>query len=87
MRLPRAKRKYPRSVPERVMDDGTIIHGVPYNKLPDDIKSDLDERPCNDDGRWRIFLPDSFYPGKFIEFGSSSNLRNELEEKARKWNL
>ena len=78
MRLPRAKRKYPRSVPERVMDDGTIIHGVPY---------ELDERPCTDDGRWRIFLPDSFYPGKFIEFGGSSNLRNELEEKARKWNL
>lgn len=58
----------------KVKGKRTVIHGVPYEALTEDIQQELDEHPLDDAGQLRVFIEDRFYgTGHYIELGSEEH--------------
>lgn len=77
---------YPKGLPDgvkiRVRIDGhdRIIHGVPYEEMDEELQKDLDEKPLDDAGQIRVFVPDSFLgSGSYIEFGSTEHAKKFMK--------
>lgn len=84
---------YPKNLPEgpeaviNIKGKKTLIHGIPWEKLDDETRKDLDDKPLDDAGQLRIFIKDSFTAGSYIELGSEARaekFRNHLHDMGRK---
>lgn len=84
---------YPKGLPDgpeaivSIKGKRTIIHGTPWEKLNEEIRKDLDERPLDEAGELRIFIPDTYEVGSYIEMGSKAKaekFRQHLDEMKKK---
>lgn len=85
---------YPKGLPEgptvvrTVKGVRKLIHGAPWEQLPESVRDDLDRNPLDDSGQLRVYVQDSFYGvGNYIELGSDEHARkfqNALRERGRK---
>lgn len=58
-----------------------IIKGVPYEDMNKELQKKVDEKPLDDEGRIRVFVPDEIMG--LVEFGSDQHARefkNKLAE-------
>jgi hypothetical protein len=84
---------YPKGLPDgpeavaMIKGKPMIIHGTPWEKLNDETRKDLDENPLDEAGELRIFVPDGYEIGSYIELGSrakAEQFRKHLNDMKKK---